>query len=114
MKTKIKNQVRQGDVLINPVSSAPSNLKPVARENKKVILAHGEVTGHHHALAEPGVEMLRGDTDAERFLNVPDGGAPLTHQEHGTIPVRETSKTGPRQVVRQREYSDELSRRVAD
>ena len=111
---KITNQVRQGDVLVTPVSAVPKNLKPVARENRKVILAHGEVTGHHHALLEPEVEMLRGDTDAERFLSVPKRGAKLTHQEHATIPLRETTKTGPRQVVRQREYSDELSRRVAD
>lgn len=113
MPNKIKNQVRQGDVLITPVSSQPKNLKAVARENKKVILAHGEVTGHHHALLEPEVELWRGETDAERFLSVPKGGADLTHQEHATIPVRGTS-TGLRQVVRQREYSDELSRRVAD
>lgn len=111
---KIPNQIRQGDVLVTPVASVPRSLKAVAREQKKVILAHGEVTGHHHALLEPEVELLRGQTDAERFLSVPHSGAKLTHQEHATIPLRETKTTGPRQVVRQREYSDELSRRVAD
>jgi len=110
---KIKNQIRQGDVLVTPVSSVPPNLKPVARENGKVILAHGEITFHHHALLEPDVELLRGETDAERFLSVPDTGAVLTHQEHATIPIRPTTTT-PRRVIRQREYSDDLSRNVMD
>jgi hypothetical protein len=110
---KIKNQVRQGDVLINPVASVPPDLKPVPRESGKVILAHGEVTGHHHALLEPEVQMLRGDTDAERFLSV-GKSAKLTHQEHATIPVLPTAKATPRHVVRQREFSDDLSTRVAD
>ena len=114
MKTKIKNQIRQGDVLITPVASVPRDMKLVARDQNKVILANGEVTGHAHALAEPEVELWRGATDAERFLSVPHVGTELAHPEHATIPVRETKTTGLRQVIRQREYSDALSRRVAD
>lgn len=111
MKQKIKNQIRQGDVMITPTNDIPTKLTPLPREGNKVILAHGEVTGHHHALLEPGVEMLRGETDAERFLTV-ETGATLTHQEHAIIPISRTTK--PRKIVRQREFSDELSRKVTD
>jgi hypothetical protein len=37
---------RQGDVLIIPVAGIPDDSEPIARENGRIILAHGEVTGH--------------------------------------------------------------------
>ena len=41
---------RQGDVLIIPVAKLPDCLEPMKRERGRVILAHGEVTGHAHAI----------------------------------------------------------------
>lgn len=46
-------QIRQGDVYLYPVNSLPQNCKPIAPEGgKRFVLAHGEVTGHAHAIYE--------------------------------------------------------------
>ena len=41
---------RQGDVMIREVSSLPANAKAV-KNRGRIVLAHGEVTGHAHAIA---------------------------------------------------------------
>jgi hypothetical protein len=106
-----------------------------AREQGRIILAHGEVTGHAHevlteALAVPTLEQAQ-------FFETPDGThelivlAPcvLTHQEHGRIaldPARPVQvrqgdvlldPTGPGtwRVIRQQEWAGpEQWRQVAD
>lgn len=60
---------RQGDVLIQPVDSVPSDAIAVARDNGRSILAYGEVTGHAHALHGPGARVLA-RPNGERFLLV--------------------------------------------
>lgn len=112
---------RQGDVLIVAISpdDVPRAAVPLKREGGKAILAHGEVTGHHHAILDPDVDLLTTDDDplvtadeaAELYLLV-HGTEPveLTHQEHETIVV----DPGAYKVVRQREYSPERIARVAD
>lgn len=40
---------RQGDVLIERIDSIPAEATR-QRKSCKIILAHGEVTGHHHCL----------------------------------------------------------------
>jgi hypothetical protein len=118
MKTKSKNNhYRQGDVLIERIDSMPSAVKKLARENGKVVLAHGEVTGHAHAIAEPHVNHFSSPTGASTdgladvtFLEVRDAVAALTHEEHATIEI----KPGVYRVTRQREYSPEALRNVAD
>jgi hypothetical protein len=65
---KIQNrQYRQGDVLLERIGSLPKKLQPVDREHGKVVLAHGEVTGHAHTLAEPGTRKLVDGNGAEYF-----------------------------------------------
>lgn len=44
-------QNRQGDVLLNPLSSKPENLKPAASK----VLALGEATGHKHVVIDGDV-----------------------------------------------------------
>jgi hypothetical protein len=91
---------RQGDVLLIPVACIPENAQAVPIEHGRVILAHGEATGHHHSFeAGPDVQLLM--ADKERFLQV-SKQSDLTHQEHATISV----PPGTFQVVRQREYDD--------
>lgn len=64
----MKNKMyRQGDVLIQQIASLPSKLNPVPRENGRIVLAHGEVTGHAHALAEAGTKKFTGEDGAEYF-----------------------------------------------
>lgn len=108
-----------------------------AREKGRIILAHGEVTGHAH-------EVVAGATDADveqlpaaEFFEEPGTGrrillvtrpCALTHQEHGTIALDPHAPEQVRQgdvmlnpigkgawhVVRQVEYSPEAIRQVAD
>jgi hypothetical protein len=64
--------IRQGDVILIPVDSIPANAVELdARQGGKVILAYGEVTGHHHRF-EAGsyaTTLLRTD-DGSTFLRV--------------------------------------------
>jgi len=99
---------RQGDVLIEEVTGIPTNVKPVPRENGLAILAHGEVTGHHHSFASGSVALLEAPS-GERFLAV-KRQATLRHQEHGPITVPK----GRYRVKKQLEYTPAEIRRVAD
>jgi len=104
---------RQGDILLVPINFTPRNTKAVKRENGKLILAHGEITGHHHAFGTDvrNVELVTADEAAELYLLVHGTEyAPLTHQEHATIPVA----PGSYRVRRQVEYTPERIRQVAD
>ena len=102
---------RQGDVLIVPVKALPKNLEPVDREQGRVILAHGEVTGHAHAIKDQKAALFRDPKLAAIFMNVSaDGPVALEHEEHATIHI----PPGNYQVIRQREYSPEAIRNVAD
>ena len=100
---------RQGDVWIEKVAAVPSGLAPVARENGQLVLAHGEVTGHMHAVAELDAEMFT-ERDGTLYLRAPSGCV-VTHQEHApvTLPAGKTFR-----VVRQREWTSGMVQKVAD
>jgi hypothetical protein len=102
---------RQGDVLLIPVKQMPKGLEPVSREKGRVVLAHGEVTGHAHAIKDQRAALFRDPKLMATFMHV-GGDAPvaLEHDEHDTIAV----PPGNYQVVRQREYSPDEIRRVED
>lgn len=102
--------IRQGDVLLVPVKEIPKDAKKRKAEGGRLILARGEATGHHHSFAaSSGVQLLEAP-DGTLYVDVPEGGAPLEHQEHSTLRV-----VGPHRVVIQGEYDDaEEWRRVAD
>ena len=99
---------RQGDVLIRRVHSIPKDAKQVPRENGRVVLAHGEVTGHAHAIAEPAAALWE-TKGGKHYLRI-DGPATVRHEEHTAIAL----KPGTYEVVRQREYLPESIRNVAD
>lgn len=101
---------RQGDVLVVPVDAVPAGLKKVPLENGRLVLAHGEATGHAHVIEGEAV-LLAADVAEidERFLQI-EQEAQLVHDEHDTI----TLPPGGYKVIRQREYSPEEIRRVAD
>ena len=102
---------RQGDVLIIPVKLIPKSVEPVERESGRVVLAHGEVTGHAHAIKDKRATLFRDPKLAAIFLHV-SGDVPvdLDHDEHSTIAV----PPGNYEIIRQREYSPEAIRNVAD
>lgn len=101
---------RQGDVLVQQITTIPDGLKNVPKDNGRVILAYGEVTGHAHAVLGE-VEFLAADLVEleERFLRV-ESEAQVVHEEHDTIVL----PPGNYRVVRQREYAPAAPVYVAD
>lgn len=108
--------VRQGDVLVRPTKNTPSAQATRITDQGRVILAYGEVTGHCHEVAPvvdnadpvPAMELFE-EPDGSRILVV-RRDALLQHDEHGRIPL----VPGHYDVIRQREYSPEAIRNVAD
>lgn len=113
--------IRQGDILLIPVTSIPATYEQ--RKPATVTIGHGEVTGHHHVLKEAAwlvapettAEALfrfgaNGQTDAPLFVYIDEGGTVLEHPEHAAIDV----PTGTYRVVRQREYTPQAIRSVMD
>lgn len=53
MKKSTPIQIRQGDVFLLPVKALPAGCRPIQPEaGRRFVLAHGEVTGHAHAIYE--------------------------------------------------------------
>lgn len=107
-----------------------------ARENGRIILAHGEVTGHCHEVLAADSNLPPG-MDAAQFFTDPETGdrmlmllapAVLRHQEHDPITLDPTAPLQFRQgdvfgdpvgdglwrIRRQREYAPDAIRNVAD
>lgn len=106
---------RQGDVLICACDPAEADgLAEVPRDaNGRTILAHGEATGHAHAILSNRAVLLAPDgrMSGRMILMLADGEpAELVHEEHGAIAI----PAGSYRVTRQREYSPEALRYVAD
>jgi hypothetical protein len=105
------NIFRQGDVLIRQVAKLPKGATAVKNEGR-IVLAHGEVTGHAHAVAiDEAVEYGMADAAGavRRFLAVASS-ATVKHEEHAAIPL----PAGVYEIVQQREYSPQEIRNVAD
>ena len=105
-KEEEMEQYRQGDVMAVRVDILPKNAKRV-KCNGVVTLALGEVTGHSHTVTHPDVEEF--EMGGMRFFVIPEP-CELRHQEHDAI----TLPPGTYRVVRQREYTPEAIRNVAD
>ena len=102
---KLPQQVRQGDVLLDPVAFLPNGAKRTA--NGHIVLALGRATGHTHEVTHPKATLhVLGEA---RYLQLPVA-AELVHQEHATI----TLAAGVYRVVRQREISALEVRNVED
>ena len=101
---------RQGDVLLRLVDKIPAAAKPKARDNGRVILAYGEVTGHAHQIATPDeVWAVLSVAESATFLRLMKK-AQLVHEEHGMIEL----PAGKYEVVQQHEWLYGQSIRVRD
>lgn len=121
--------VAQGDVLLIPVDRVPAGAVPRPRDEGRVILAYGEVTGHAHQIGEPDacgaalLDLPAGEAIAEGFnpfaatsgtsgttylLLEADGV--LRHEEHDAHSLA----AGAYEVRTQAEYTPEEIRDVAD
>jgi hypothetical protein len=124
--------IRQGDVALVQVASLPAGCTLVAGQEKKIILAWGEVTGHHHRIEDHVAPKLReaspaaADEIAEaaiarakaRLWKAPSGetflevfeAVTLTHEEHTAHQIPPGIYQQPTQV----EYTPSELRRVED
>lgn len=114
---------RQGDMLLIEVDAVPSDYHETGEGT--VIIGHGEVTGHHHAIrqharfiAPAGTTSqelhafaMRGERPKDKPLYlIVNNETTLTHDEHAPIGL----KPGLFEVRRQREYFPDEIRSVAD
>ena len=92
-------QYRQGDVLLTRIQRVPKHGTAVPRDQGRIILAYGEVTGHAHELRSTTAVLETVDLSEGpvTYLTL-DEIAPLVHEEHGTILV----ERGVYRVTRQR------------
>lgn len=99
---------RQGDVLFKEVKTIPKGGKVRASGH----ILEGEVTGHIHKIAEAHLSEAQVlDCGAGLFMSVSaEGGVSIVHEDHHTLVL----PAGNYEIVRQREYSPEIIRNVAD
>ena len=120
-------QIRQGDVQLQPVSALPEGCTEIPNDNGRIVLAYGEVTGHAHAIADhidraTAVELAdaaigRAKAKARLFV-VPNGErylevtetVTLRHEEH----TAHTLIPGIYKLPMQVEYTPSELRRVED
>lgn len=100
-------QYRQGDVLLTR-ASGPAQGAAVAPEHGRLVLASGEATGHHHSVAASAGTLVT-DEGGVLWLTI-EALTAVEHQEHAPL----TLEPGIYQVTRQREYSPNAIRNVAD
>ena len=105
---------RQGDVL-TVVRPLPAKLTELPPDNDRVVLAHGEVTGHAHAFYAKRACLFRADDTGggATFLTV-GAGDDLEHEEHSTIHHPPLPDGMGYLVCRQVEYTPAALRNVAD
>jgi hypothetical protein len=103
---------RQGDVLLVRVGGIIGKTVAVPRERGRLVLAHGEATGHAHVITAETASLVTAGQAEEMYLMVyGDEPVALTHEEHDAVRL----SPGSYRVVRQREYQpDALPRYVAD
>lgn len=104
----MKKMYRQGDVLL--VEHTDSLRSPVAlpRENGRIVLAHGEFTGHAHAISDMSAGIVRDRRSGSRILQVVADSVNLRHEEHAPIKIPQ----GTYRIVRQREFVPEAPQKV--
>ena len=102
-------QIQHGDVLLRGIDKLPRGATLVERKGGRLILAEGEATGHHHAVAEKAATLweIKGELYLEALEPVT-----ITHEEHKTLPI----PAGIYQIGRVREYDyfSEMERQVRD
>lgn len=115
------NIIRQGDVLLIPVLALPEGAQEIAPEQNRIVLMHGESTGHAHAIYDyespseiVGKSIKKAQLFAldngRRFLQVNETVS-LKHEEHTTHLLKPGIYELPIQVDMN---TDKMPRRVID
>lgn len=104
---------RHGDLIFTPLEKLPAGLKKMKVDNKKFVLALGEVTGHMHVMTEEKEDDMRIYQDAQgRYVLEINKPTVLSHEEHNAL----TFKPGIYLMNNEREhdYFEQASRQVLD
>jgi hypothetical protein len=112
MKT-FKKSAAQGDILIRRISKLPDNVVKQKDEKGRHIVAHSE-TGHHHTVQANGVDFYHAANDPMIMFLVVDNEADLIHNRSFDTHEPLRFDKGIYEIRRQREYTPEGWRRVAD
>lgn len=67
---KTAKLIRQGDVLLIPVAKVPEGCEAIPLENGRIVLMHGEVTGHAHAIADHTAGMAEAKRLAAQAIDL--------------------------------------------
>lgn len=103
------NMYRQGDILIVECSDPQGPfLEPIFGDNRGIVLAEGEVTGHCHAI--PEVEVTAFGVMLRPELVISPIDFTIVHPEHDTVRV----PAGSYRIIPQREYDPFGDRMVMD
>ncbi|HEY9219505.1 MAG TPA: hypothetical protein VIO94_15770 [Phenylobacterium sp.] len=125
--TTIDQIARQGDVVLVRIDKLPDGLIETKRDQHgRIVLAHGEKSGHGHAIREPNVTSLRmagtsedptGVSGGVDYILVGGSGATLNHEyasgqmaEHHPVSL----PPGAYKVVLQQEYAPAGIQRAVD
>lgn len=110
---KNPNHLQQGDVLLLKQATLPANCKRVTCDNRGVVLAEGEHTGHYHGIENEGSLALMEAPDGKRFLvNEGQEAVTIKHQEHKPVVVQ----PGIWQIgqVIEKDWFNDMVRKVVD
>jgi hypothetical protein len=86
MQNQTRKQCRQGDILIEHVNELPADAKPQPRV-RRLVVAQGEATGHHHVLLPKTEDMEWWQNDAGDIYTRSAEAGRLIHEEHGAIEI---------------------------
>ena len=105
MKYKIeseKDAYRHGDVFLARVDLEElakvdrEEFFTVKKDDNALTIQHGELTGHHHTLKPSSEEkdtqiqvLVQRDKPDQQYIEIKNGSALLTHQEHHPIEIPE-------------------------
>lgn len=119
------DQLRQGDVFLQPVESIPEGCEPLADMDASgnPVLAFGEKTGHNHVVvAEPGTKIRwigqkESDGSLTRYLEASGPFAVVHTTQHGEPPDHAPLVQAPGMYevrIQREQYSPREIRNVVD
>ena len=115
----MKNVYIHGDVVLVEIEKIPTSAKRVQTDERGIVLAEGEATGHYHAITEGNLCELYED-NGKLYLLVKEEIPKIYHQEHGEFRTLEGKTTplrkGTYEKMTPREWNhfEEEIRRVSD
>ena len=112
MKT-FTNVAAQGDVFFIRINEMPEGYEEVGPENGELIVTHSE-TGHNHVMSPAAARMFANPSNEYDAVLLIEKPTALEHKRTFDTHEPILFEPGMYQVRRQREYTPEGYRRVAD